>query len=132
MNFSKFLTLVILVMLVSSAFSAVGQEDESLILRISMQDDIKTLNPLVAEDIWTHNVIDWLYDTPVKLNEDDEQIPYIAVGTASVIYQPGPTNWNHCTIGEFDYDDKSFWENASSANEATIFYDFTDVMWYNR
>lgn len=106
------------------------QEDESLILRVAMQDDIKTTNPLVATDRWTHDVIDWLYDTPVRLDEEDELIPYIAVGTASRSADLSSIDWSDCTVGDFDYNPASSWQNAS-IKEATIFYDFTDVTWHD-
>ena len=38
-----------------------GTRDQ-LILRVAMQDDIKTLNPISAGDVWTWNVIGWMFD----------------------------------------------------------------------
>ncbi len=44
------------------AQQATRADDNELILRVAMQDDIKTLNYLSASDVWTWNVIGWVFD----------------------------------------------------------------------
>ena len=72
-------------------------EDNTYILRLAMQDDIKTLNPLVADDIWTWHVIQWIYDRPMYENPfTEELLPYIAYksGNSSVLFGYDPQeNW---------------------------------------
>ena len=125
---------ICIIMILSSfgMITSTGQtDDEMLILRIAMQDDIKTMNPLVASDVWTHNVIDYLYDTPIKVDhETDEIVPYIAVGSACSSTELDNVDWSDCTIGDFDYSPSSTW-NTSSAKEAIIFYDFETVRWHD-
>ncbi|MCK5024179.1 MAG: Ig-like domain-containing protein [Thermoplasmata archaeon] len=106
-----------------------AQYDE-LILRVAMQDDLKTTNPLTAGDVWTWNVIGYLYDEPLKINPDtDELIPYIAVGSAASSTSLDYVDWTDCDIGEFDYTSSSSWN--SNNGEAVIFYDFEDVYWHD-
>ncbi len=112
------------------------QEDESLILRIAMQDDVKTTNPLVGGDVWTWNVIGYLYESPINTDEAGNIIPYIAVGTSSQTTKTDPTTytWDDCTIGEFEFtpnEGGTQWQPNSEVGETTVFYDFTDVYWHD-
>ena len=78
-------------------------------LRIGVQNDIQTLNPLnVAEDVWTWNICDYLYDTPTRKDFDTEVlVPYIAVGSAnhstSIDHTAGELDWNDCEVGNFNF-----------------------------
>ena len=60
-----------------------------LILRVAMQDDIKTLNPLVANDVWTWNVIGWVFDSLTWQNasNNDHIEPW-----ASEFFHHGPNS----------------------------------------
>lgn len=120
------------------------QEDDSLILRVAMQDDIKSLNPLVGGDVWTWNVIGYLYDGPINTDDEGNIIPYIAVGSASKTTKSDPSDyvWNYdvvddpdddVEIGEFAFTPEEHWANdpTAPAGETTIFYDFTGVTWHD-
>ena len=125
----KFLAIMLVFAVIFSGLAGISQaQDDELILRVAMQDDMKTTNPLVAGDVWTWNVIGYLYDGPINVNPDtDEIIPYIAVGTAD---DPGDTvEWADCQIGRFDYTQNSTWN--STIGEAIVFYDFEDVYWHD-
>ncbi len=108
-----------------------GSEDITYILRVAMQDDVKTLNPLTAGDVWTWNLLSYLYEGPLNSNPDtDELIPYIAVGSANETASNSSMSWGDCNIGSFDYSPMDTWNN-SERPEATIFYDFTGVTWHD-
>ncbi len=51
-----------------------------LVLRVAMQDDIKTLNMLSAGDVWTWNVIGWVFDglTWQNASNNDHVEPWAA------------------------------------------------------
>ncbi len=53
---------------------------QQLILRVAMQDDIKTLNFLTAGDVWTWNVIGWVFDglTWQNASNNDHVEPWAA------------------------------------------------------
>ena len=129
----RLLVIILVFAIVMSGLAGIGAgQDDELILRIAMQDDIKTTNPLTSGDVWTWNVIGYLYDGPINVNpETDEIIPYIAVGSATthVLIDEGEINWNDCNIGEFDYTPASTWNSTNS--EAIIFYDFENVFWHD-
>ncbi len=111
--------------------SQVCSQEEELILRVAMQDDIRTTNPLNAGGVWTWNVLQWLYDSPVFNDfETDEQVPYIAVGSANRSTDLSQIDWSDCTIGTFGYNPKDTWADQNKS-EATIFYDFTGVTWHD-
>ncbi len=127
--------LVCIVLLASSISLTTGQvpvaEDDTYTLRVAMQDDVRTLNPLVAGDVWTWNLVGYLYESPMITDpETDELIPYIAVGSANGTASQGSMAWEDCTIGIFDYSPQGTWNN-SERPEATIFYDFTGVTWHD-
>jgi len=124
---------VAIMMVVSSLgqVMAATRQDEELILRVAMQDDIKTLNPLGAGDVWTWNVVGYLYDGPINVNpETDELVPYICIGSANQSTDFSTIDWNDNTIGVFGFDPQIEWTDPNKA-EATIFYDFTGVTWHD-
>jgi ABC-type transport system substrate-binding protein len=125
------ITVVVCALVLSSFGYAVGQDgEEELILRVAMQDDIRTLNPLNAVGVWSWNVLKWLYDSPVHNDPyAQERVPYIAVGSLSS-YRILPVDWGDCTVGEFNYTPPVYWENENNS-EAIIFYDFTDIYWHD-
>ena len=109
------IALLFALMFVLNSFAVAGsgtKQDNELILRIAMQDDLKTLNPLTAGDVWTWNVIGYLYDGPINVNPETEKlIPYIAVGSAttSTSLDNGDIDWSDNNIGEFGFSNKSQW-----------------------
>jgi len=125
------ITCVVCALVLSSFGNVIGQDgEEELILRVAMQDDIKTLNPLNAGDVWSWNVVGYLYDNPINKNAELETFrPYIAVGTVST-YRILPLDWADCTIGDFNYTPKVYWEDENKP-EAIVFYDFSDVYWHD-
>ncbi len=127
----RFFAIILVVAVVFSGLSGLGQaQDDELILRVAMQDDIKTTNPLTAGDVWTWNVVGYLYDGPINVNpETEELIPYIAVGTAASSTSLDIVDWSDCDIGEFGFSDQTTWN--SNIGEAIVFYDFEDVYWHD-
>jgi ABC-type transport system substrate-binding protein len=126
-------------MMVLSSFGLVTaadtRQEEELILRVAMQDDIRTTNPLNAGGVWTWNVIGYLYDGPLNVNpETDELTPYIAVGCANYSDSADEIDWSDCTImspeNPMGYNPPDTWANPEKS-EATIFYDFTGVTWHD-
>jgi len=132
------LAVVIAFTMVFSTFGAITladtRQDEELILRVAMQDDIRTTNPLNAGGVWTWNVIGYLYDGPINVDPTTEKlIPYIAVGSANLSDSVGPSDtvdWSDCTISEFGFNPQDTWANQDKA-EATVFYDFNGVTWHD-
>ncbi len=82
--------LLVLVMVVSSfsflagTGSAAPAENTKAdnILNIAMQDDMKTLNPCKASDVWSWNVIGWFYDSTIARDKEMNLIPWLADPTA--------------------------------------------------
>ena len=116
MNSGRVISVILAITMVFSSLTmtissqdAYVREDITYTLRLAMQDDIKTLNPLVADDIWTWHVIQWIYDKPVYQDpETGYLVPYIAYrsGNSSIL---------------FGFDPHEDWENSSKP-EATIHY----------
>ncbi|MFH0815257.1 MAG: ABC transporter substrate-binding protein [Methanobacteriota archaeon] len=101
--------------------ATVGTREE-IVLRVAMQDDVKSLNPLVAGDVWTWNVLGYLYDTPlsVDLIDSEKFIPYIAIHSL-----------NYSTSSLFNLDNKSDWEPSAKAGQITVYYNFTNVKFHD-
>ncbi len=127
---------------IATSVAAAGdgtRQDDELILRIAMQDDLKTTNPLTAGDVWTWNVVGYLYDGPINVNpETEELIPYIAVGSANtsltIDHTDDELNWDDCDVGTFGYTPRETWgweDTSSGIGETIIFYDFEDVYWHD-
>ena len=55
------------------ASSQEEEGEEELVLRVAMQDDIRTTNPLNAGGVWTWNVIGYLYDGPINVDPDTDE-----------------------------------------------------------
>ncbi len=119
---------------VSASATSTGtrQESSELILRVAMQDDIKGLNPLTVSDVWSWNVLGYLFDGPVSVNPaTDELIPYVAVGSANASTKTEGWTWDDCTIGNFGFNPKDSWTGNAKVGEAVIFYDFENVKWHD-
>jgi ABC-type transport system substrate-binding protein len=113
-----------------SATAAGTRQDSELILRVAMQDDIKGLNPIIVTDVWSWNVLGYLFDGPINVNPaTDELIPYIAVGSANISGKA--ESWDDCDIGNFGYTPEDTWGASSTIGEAIIFYDFENVLWHD-
>ncbi len=122
--------LAICIMMISPPLFASGQDaGGELVLRVAMQDDMKGLNPLIVSDVWSWNVLSYIFDGPINIDPDtDEIIPYIAIGSANLSGKA--ESWADCAIGNFGYSPESTWHNQSK-QEAIIFYDFTNVKWHD-
>jgi hypothetical protein len=94
---------------------------DDLILRIGSQDEPKTRNILAAVDVWTHNVLDPVYDTVTKSDPvTDELLPYILLGT----------DYN----GDGAFQDMEYGVFKSIMGrplEVTAFYDFNYVYFHD-
>ncbi|MCK4758065.1 MAG: hypothetical protein KAS67_06425 [Thermoplasmata archaeon] len=136
-------SVALVLMLIAGSFTTVvaapdtgtRQEDERYVLRVAMQDDVKTLNPLVANDIWTQNVIGYLYDGPLNTDPNTgELMPYIAVGSANMTGKGDDDawGWDDMTLGVFGFTPEADWDSSMTGiAETTIFYDFTGVTWHD-
>ncbi len=66
--YARAIAFSIVVLMLISAFPVQGEAgqdtraDNELILRVAIQEDIKTLNYLSANDVWTWDVIGWVFD----------------------------------------------------------------------
>ncbi|MCK5396804.1 MAG: right-handed parallel beta-helix repeat-containing protein, partial [Thermoplasmata archaeon] len=106
-------------------------------LRIAIQNDFKTLNPLAASDAWNWNICDYIYESPVAINHETGGImPYIAVGSAntSTSIDTGDLDWADCDTGVFEFTPKSTWgweDPSSDVGEVIIFYDFNNVTFHD-
>ena len=99
--------LLVLVMVISSfsflagtgsAAAPVEKAKADNVLNIAMQDDVKTLNPCKASDVWSWNVIGWFYDSTITRDKNMELIPWMAV------------NWSYST-------DNPTWANLTLRND---------------
>jgi len=131
----------IFMILLSSSFFVVGQDtDGPVFLRVAVQEDIISLNPLAGfSHHWTWLMTRWIYDTPVFTDgqyyirgtgfETGVDIrPYIAVGSAD--HLAASIGWDACRIGEFNFTEEASWADAGRP-VAVIFYDFEDVYWHD-
>ena len=77
-------------------------------LRVAMQDNVKTLNPLSAGDVWTWNVIGWMFDGLVwrNITNNDHIEPW-----AAEWFHHGPQNTWNTTVGYPDYDNNNDFRN---------------------
>ena len=91
------------------------------ILDVGCLDEPKTRNILAANDIWTHNVLDPVYDSVTKSDPKTEEVkPYILKGTD--------------VDGDGVFDDNEygvFTSNLGKPLEVTAFYDFNGVMFHD-
>ena len=82
--------------------------DNELILRVAMQDDIKTLNMLTAGDVWTWNVIGWVFDglTWQNASNNDHVEPW-----AAEWFHHGPEDTWDTTVPYPDNDNNDDYQN---------------------
>ena len=82
--------------------------DDELILRVAMQDDIKTLNMLTAGDVWTWNVIGWVFDglTWQNASNNDHVEPW-----AAEWFHHGPEETWDTTVPYPDNDNNDDYQN---------------------
>lgn len=120
----------------ASAIAAETRQDSELILRVAMQDDIKGLNPITVSDVWSWNVLSYIFDGPINVNPTtDELIPYLAIGSSNTTgtFPPAGTATfdGFCDIGNFGFSPRSEWGSGSTVGEAIIYYDFENVYWHD-
>jgi len=91
------------------------------ILTVATQDEPKTRNILAARDVWTHNVLDPVYDSVTKTDpETDELKPYILKGTDA----NGDGAFQDSEYGVFT-------NILAQPLEVTAFYDFNYVYFHD-
>ena len=111
--------------LMASPFAAAPSDaqtdDEPIYLRVGMLDDVRTLNPIASNSIWTWDAIRWMYDTPVYRDVvSGEPVPYIAVRSTN------------CTADSlFNPDNRSEWESPAVGGQMTVIYDFAGVKFHD-
>jgi ABC-type transport system substrate-binding protein len=120
----------------ATATTGTRQDSEELILRVAMQDDMKGTNPITVSDVWSWNVLGFLFDGPIATNpKTDKLIPYIAVGssnTSGAFPPAGATSFDgYCDIGNFGFTPEFTWGTNSENGEAIIYYDFENVLWHD-
>ena len=128
----KVLSMVLVIAMCLSGFvflanqaRAADTRDEKM-LRIAMQDDMKTLNPLASSDVWTANVLNWLFDSPIYADPvTDKLVPYLANGTTNVTAD-----------SYFNFDDPATVDASELAKSpvgkvCTVWYNFTKAKWHD-
>lgn len=120
MMFSTFTTLF-------SSERVDGQtSNEDLILRVCLNEDISTFNPLAAVDATSKTIIDLIYDTP--MSEDpyySQLVPYLANGTTTTT-----------SSSYFNFDDTSTLNAtelaiSSLGKVCTVWYNLTNAKWHD-
>jgi peptide/nickel transport system substrate-binding protein len=136
------IALLFSLMMVLSSISAAAtapetRQDSELILRVAMQDDMKGTNPITVSDVWSWNVLSYVFDGPINVDPStDKLIPYIAIGsitskTGSIPPAGTATFDGYCDIGNFTFMPEDTWTGNAKKGEAVIFYDFTNVKWHD-
>ncbi len=87
----------------SASVAVETRADEPLLLRVAMQDDIKTLNPLSAGDVWTWNVIGWVFDGLVWRNASNND--HIEPWAAEWFHHGDPATWSSDPYPDNDAND---------------------------
>ncbi len=121
--------LVAFMIILPSFFPSEQAQENELVLRVAVQDDMKGTNPITVSDVWSWNVLGFLFDSPMNFDkETDKFTPYIAIGSAAISGKAD--GWADCAIGNFGYSPESAWAN-STKQETIIFYDFENVKWHD-
>jgi len=97
--------------------------DEATILRVGQLGQIVTRNPLplIATDVWTRDVLERVYDRPVK-EDGSGTLPYIAKGVDAD------------EDGQFETSEHGVYaeqEPPRTPLELTAYYDFNGVRWHD-
>ncbi|HYS71159.1 MAG TPA: hypothetical protein VEM95_01940, partial [Thermoplasmata archaeon] len=85
---------------------------------------MKTRNPLpaTANDVWTSDVLDRVYEGPTKMSADGTVLPYIAKGVDAN------------EDGVFERSEYGVWQERpapSTPSDVTVYYDFNGVRWHD-
>jgi len=103
----------------TDSYSEIGSRDE-LVLRVGVNDDMKTRNYLRILDKWTMATLDPVYDTVAKFEkETEEPLPYIVLGVDAD------------DSGVFDLDEYGTFEKESHPAEVTAYYDLNSVHFHD-
>ena len=103
----------------TGSHSEIGTRDD-LVLRVGVNDDMKTRNYLRILDKWTMATLDPVYDTVAKFEkETEEPLPYIVLGVDAD------------DSGVFDLDEYGTFEKESLPREVTAYYDLNDVYFHD-
>jgi ABC-type transport system substrate-binding protein len=113
------LTTVLGVLVTLTADEVMGQGDPTL--RIGVKDEPQTRNILAANDVWTRNVLDPVYDIVTKKHpQTDELLPYILKGTD----RNGDGTFQDTEYGVFG-------NVGGDVLSVTAFYDFNGVLFHD-
>ena len=105
---------------------SVTAEDPALVLRVGGQDEMKTRNllPTVADDVWTTDVLERVYQGPLLDNPVlGVRMAYIAKGIDSDedgVFEPNE-----------EYDVWGERANGTTPLEVVVYYDFNGVRWHD-
>ncbi|MEE9505515.1 MAG: ABC transporter substrate-binding protein [Thermoplasmata archaeon] len=103
----------------TGSHSEIGTRDD-LVLRVGVNDDMKTRNYLRILDKWTMATLDPVYDTVAKFEkETEEPLPYIVLGVDAD------------DSGVFDLEEYGTFEKESLPREVTAYYDLNDVYFHD-
>ncbi|MEE9223833.1 MAG: ABC transporter substrate-binding protein, partial [Thermoplasmata archaeon] len=123
--FGSFMSYLIVLAIVLGGFTVVmpdsvlAQGDP--ILRIGAQGEPLTRNILAANDVWTHNVLNPVYDSVTKIDSETEDVrPYILLGTDA----NGDGVFQDTEYGKFT-------SIPGKPLEVTAFYDFNGVLFHD-
>ena len=122
---SRLVSLAVCLLLLVLALSGLVAGDDvgtrqDIILRVGMQDDMKTRNYLLTPDKWTSARLDPIYDTVGKFDPaTEEPLPYILKGIDAD------------DNGVFDLDEYGTYAKESLPHEVTAFYDLNGVYFHD-
>ncbi|MFQ5910557.1 MAG: ABC transporter substrate-binding protein, partial [Thermoplasmata archaeon] len=103
----------------TGSYSEIGSRDE-LVLRVGVNDDMKTRNYLRILDKWTMATLDPIYDTVAKFEkETEEPLPYIVLGVDAD------------DSGVFDLKEYGTFEKENLPREVTAYYDLNGVYFHD-
>jgi len=117
--------ILLLSTLVAFAPDPAAAEDPALVLKVGAPDEMRTRNPLpaTANNVWTHDVLDRVYDRPLQERPDGTLLAYVAKGV------------DYDEDGTFEpaseYDTWKEHPSPSSPLNITVYYDFNGVRWHD-
>src|SRR6266568_60125 len=123
-NAFSFVILAILLLSILPTLSPPVSAGGDLVLRVGGKDEMKTRNPLpaTANDVWTSDVLDRVYEGPTKMSADGTVLPYIAKGVDAN------------EDGVFERSEYGVWQERpapSTPSDVTVYYDFNGVRWHD-
>jgi len=114
--------LILLAAIPRSAPRASGADGDALTLIVGQRDHMKTRNPLpdTADDMWTQDVLERVYDRPLKVLPNGTLLAYVAKG----VDVDGDRTFE---ASEYDR-----WTSVPPGDlDVTVYYDFNGVEWHD-